>query len=124
MIKKVVESVGGTSHTLHCGACTACCRWGAVILQPSDPVEEYETEALTEEFRVLKRKEDGRTCWYLDEEKGCTIYDRRPVVCQAFDCRLYCLQTVGTKIVERDLEVVRAGRTRLEEVARKLGESV
>lgn len=109
----------GTSHTLHCNGCTACCRWGSVILQPSDKAEDYETERL-DDLTVLKRQTDGRTCWYLDEEKGCTIYDKRPAVCRAFDCRLYGLQKAGSKIDDGDRAIIFAGQARLQSAAKEL----
>ncbi len=119
MIPQNVTVVAGTTHTLHCNKCTACCRWGAVILQPNDRAEDYETETM-DEFTVLKRRADGKTCWYLDEVKGCTIYDKRPAVCRAFDCRLYGLQKTGSKIADRDREVVLAGQRRLRLAANHL----
>jgi Fe-S-cluster containining protein len=35
---------------------------------------------------VLKSKPDG-SCVYLGDQ-GCSIYERRPQMCRAFDCRL------------------------------------
>jgi hypothetical protein len=116
-------AVVGAAHTLHCNGCTACCRWGAVVLQPNDRPEDYETAPLGD-LTVLKQKEDGKTCWYLDEEKGCTIYDKRPTVCRAFDCRLYGLQVVGSKVNDRDHAVITAGMERLRLAADELGKTL
>lgn len=88
-------------------------------MQPDDRVEDYETEML-DDLTVLKRRADRRTCWYLDDEKGCTIYDKRPTVCRAFDCRIYGLQRAGSKIEDRDREVIAAGQERLRVAADEL----
>lgn len=111
MVKQDVVFVVGSTDTLHCDGCTACCRWGAVVLQLNDRAEDYETEALAD-LTILKRQADGRTCWYLGD-KGCTIYEKRPTVCRAFDCRVYGLLKTGSKIEDRDREVLLAGKERL-----------
>ncbi len=36
---------------------------------------------------MLRKKANG-DCFYLGE-KGCTIWDKAPGVCKAFDCRLW-----------------------------------
>lgn len=104
-----------------CAGCTACCRGEAVCLQPGEDASQYETEEidhpLVGRVTVLKRKPDG-SCCYLSGE-GCTIYDRRPALCRAFDCRRFFLQhsrvdrRIGVKKGLLSAEVLEAGRARL-----------
>lgn len=76
-----------------CGSCTECCRNGELIVlhpEDGDNVAEFDTvqraHPLTgKTIDVIRQRSDG-TCYYLGAA-GCTIYDRRPVICRAFDCR-------------------------------------
>lgn len=79
-----------------CNGCTLCCRGDAIMLFPDDgdDVASYETEVWTlpgtsERGHILKHGLDGN-CIYLGKG-GCTIYERRPLVCRAFDCRRWFL---------------------------------
>jgi len=71
---------------IDCGACHGCCHQ-LVSLEPEDMVRSDIRWALDPVFDnpVLKRRPDG-ACVYLDNLFGCTIYDRRPVLCRVFDC--------------------------------------
>lgn len=74
-----------------CDGCTVCCRTGGVELHPDrgDDVDSYETATyLGSSNLCLKHKPGTNECVYL-EKRGCTIYDRRPVVCREMDCRKY-----------------------------------
>jgi len=53
-------------------------------------LEHYVVELGGHTVRILKQRKDG-VCLYLDETKGCTIYDRAPAICREFDCRAYFL---------------------------------
>ena len=65
-----------------CDDCTACCKGMYVqIEQGDDP-------SLFDDNGILPT-EDGH-CAYLVDNK-CSIYDKRPKVCRAFDCRLFAL---------------------------------
>jgi len=75
-----------------CGTCRACCRHEAVWLveEEGDRPADYlvKTVDLGEQLGIvyaLQQKPNG-DCIYLGEA-GCTIWDRAPVVCRAFDCR-------------------------------------
>ncbi len=80
-------------NSVPCKSCKLCCQGGqAIYLFPKegDNVSEYETMKLynpvmREEGTALKFKDNG-DCVYLGKE-GCTIYDRRPVICRSYDCR-------------------------------------
>lgn len=85
-----------------CGACRQCCQGNSIVIllpDEGDDVESYEHEVIELEASrlgpldhlagrgaILKSKENG-DCVYLGPE-GCTIRDRAPVICRAFDCRL------------------------------------
>ena len=83
--------------TVNCDGCTECCRSGqGLVLHPEhgDEVDSYE-------HRVAGHRDDGSpvfvlatsdkgACVYLGA-RGCTIYERRPVLCRSFDCRKYYL---------------------------------
>jgi hypothetical protein len=80
-----------------CNGCTACCRDERIMLFPEhgDDVDSYDTvpstmnDALRAKYgdgrRMLRHKPDG-SCIYLGEA-GCTIWQRAPQICRAFDCR-------------------------------------
>jgi Fe-S-cluster containining protein len=105
-----------------CGSCRACCRREIVILFPDrDDVASYEHETINlgdQIVPVLRLKPNG-DCVYLDNAKGCTIYDRAPAVCKAFDCRQYFLGMTRAerRVTERQAknksEIFAAARERL-----------
>lgn len=74
-----------------CAGCTACCRCEAVLLVKGDNPALY-PEAKEIPFNpltggpghIIPHKADG-SCIYLGD-LGCTIYDRRPVMCRVFSC--------------------------------------
>jgi Fe-S-cluster containining protein len=71
-----------------CNGCTACCRSGLDI-----DLEDFETGAGLDTFdagggkRRLHKNPDGSCVHFVDSK--CSVYDRRPVVCRAYDCRDY-----------------------------------
>jgi Fe-S-cluster containining protein len=71
-----------------CDGCTACCRDGMLVyIDPEDdPMAEYETTMEPSGRAHLKHRPNG-DCLYLDRKRGCTIHDRRPLMCRAYDCR-------------------------------------
>lgn len=75
-----------------CKGCKRCCQGQQAIplfpeLGDAD-ASEYETQQAGK-VTILAWKENG-DCVYLSES-GCAIYDRRPVVCREFDCRMQYL---------------------------------
>jgi Fe-S-cluster containining protein len=111
--------------TVNCDGCTECCRSGqGLVLHPEegDDVDSYQ-------HRVAGHRGDGSAvhvlatddkgwCVYLGPG-GCTIYDRRPILCRTFDCRKHYLMLpredrdnlVRLKFSSR--AVFNAGRARL-----------
>ncbi len=110
---------------VNCEGCTECCRSGqGLVLHPEegDDVESYV-------HRIAGHREDGSAvfvlatdekgwCVYLGK-RGCTIYERRPLLCRTFDCRKHYLMLPRTdrdNLVRLKLSsraVFNAGRARL-----------
>ena len=79
-----------------CGSCTECCKSNqGLFLHPEqgDDVESYEFRVEVDRERnpvfLLSTTPDG-ACVYLGPS-GCTIYERRPLLCRSFDCRQHYL---------------------------------
>jgi uncharacterized protein len=75
-----------------CNGCTLCCREEAIFLHPEDGdvVESYDVQEMDHPLKpgrafMLKKGADGN-CIYL-KDGGCSIYERRPIICRKFDCR-------------------------------------
>ncbi|HVY93394.1 MAG TPA: YkgJ family cysteine cluster protein [Bryobacteraceae bacterium] len=112
-------------HTeVPCNGCIECCRSGqGLFLHPEqgDDVASYRTRTMTgsagESVFVLETTAAG-ACVYLGE-RGCTIYEHRPLLCRTFDCRKHYLilprqdrdNLVRLKLSSR--AVFNAGRARL-----------
>ena len=104
------------------GPCRACCRRNLIPLIPQrgDVIWTYEHEViatLAGTVAVLRCAESG-DCIYLGPD-GCTIHERAPAVCRAFDCRdLFRRKTRDNRDAMLDSstvsrEVFSAGRKRL-----------
>lgn len=101
-----------------CNGCHLCCHSELITLFPDegDDVSSYDHEVMGE-LIVLKRKPNG-DCIYLNDS-GCSIHERAPAVCKAFDCRLAFLKYSRNErrmMVKDGLvakEVFEAGRQRL-----------
>lgn len=96
LTQEELENFPFETANVPCGTCNACCRnTDPVLLDPDENPANYKTTAylrvgLDIAPRVgLAMKENGN-CYYLGET-GCTIYDKRPRVCRAFDCRMLYL---------------------------------
>ncbi|MDP9171435.1 MAG: YkgJ family cysteine cluster protein [Acidobacteriota bacterium] len=80
-----------------CNGCIECCRSGqGLFLHPDqgDAVESYQHRVVTDQATgnsvfLLAATTNGQ-CVYLGVS-GCTIYDRRPLICRSFDCRKHYL---------------------------------
>ena len=73
-----------------CNGCRACCLHDMIPLMPErgDLIWTYEHEVIATSAgptAVLQCGESGE-CIYLGRD-GCTIHDRAPAICRAFDCR-------------------------------------
>jgi hypothetical protein len=79
-----------------CGTCTECCKSGqGLFLHPEqgDDVSSYEHQVATDPEGkpvFLLATTNGGACVYLGPS-GCTIYQRRPLLCRGFDCRKHYL---------------------------------
>jgi Fe-S-cluster containining protein len=78
--------MGPDMSNVPCHGCRACCVHEVVVLSAADEANlaSYEFRLLGER-RVLKHKPNGE-CIHLSET-GCTIYEKRPLVCRNYDCR-------------------------------------
>lgn len=92
-----------------CGTCRLCCENELVPLK--DDEVGYEVE-IRGDRRVLAHK-PNKECVYLGEE-GCSIYARRPSLCQDFDCRVLAVKLTKAKAAKvRCLDAWKQGRKRL-----------
>jgi putative zinc- or iron-chelating protein len=116
-----------------CNGCTECCRSNqGLVLHPEqgDNVESYRHRVITDATsgkRVFLLASDGNgKCVYLDSSgcnTGCTIYERRPLLCRSFDCRKHYLilprqdrdNLVRLRLSSRS--VFNAGRARLKSLS-------
>lgn len=78
------------SATVPCAGCTACCKNELVFLMPNENPADYDAVPVVNPISgqpgfALAHK-PNKECVYLDAS-GCTIHDRRPQICRAFDCR-------------------------------------
>ena len=107
-----------------CGTCTECCKSGqGLFLHPDqgDEVETYQYQVAADRAGnpvfLLATTATG-ACVYLGPS-GCTIYERRPLLCRSFDCRKHYLilpRQDRDNLVRIGLSsraVFNAGRTRL-----------
>ena len=102
-----------------CNGCTLCCYSQAIMLHPEkgDDPSLYQTREVDhpltgKKVLMIDHKADG-SCVHLGAE-GCTVYDKRPVICRMYDCRKILL-TMPRKILK---ELVAKGQfTAAEETA-------
>lgn len=108
-----------------CNGCRACCQRNELIpLQPQDgdDVAAYAHRQEVKGHWFLTHQDNG-DCAYLGPT-GCTIYERRPAVCRAFDCRKFFLTLQALNRRERrrlaseyrmtaDAHIMAAGKARL-----------
>lgn len=80
-----------------CNGCTACCKYGAIVLHPEhgDDPTQYATKQVVHPLTgkvttMLQHKKNG-DCIYLGVG-GCTIHGRAPIICREFDCRRFYLK--------------------------------
>ena len=115
----------GAQTEVACNKCTECCQSNQILLlhpEQGDDVQSYQFQILKDqttgkEVYALAADKNGR-CVYLGVS-GCTIYQRRPLLCRSFDCRKHYLilprqdrdNLVRLKLSSR--AVFQAGKTRL-----------
>lgn len=109
-----------------CAACVLCCRADAVRLLPEDDAGSYLTEPhdTMPGERMLAHRANG-DCVYLDRAAGgCSIYERRPLMCRHMDCRLIALALSFTQARTHPglpLSVWRRGRDLLKQMRCEVG---
>jgi Fe-S-cluster containining protein len=119
----------GAQTDVPCGGCTECCKTNqGLFLHPElgDPVESYRHRSVINELTgnpvFLLATEANGQCVYLGTS-GCTIYDRRPILCRSFDCRKHYLilpKQDRDRLVQLQLSsraVFNAGRARLKSLS-------
>jgi Fe-S-cluster containining protein len=94
-----------------CNGCTACCS-GPIVLHAAfgDDVASYRTKFVDGAGYVLEQREDG-SCIYR-QGNGCAVWERRPAICRAFDCRVYARSAWAKIDPLRDDTVIAAGKAR------------
>ncbi len=90
------EQTGSQQTEVPCGSCTECCKSGqGLYLHPGqgDDVASYQVQVGADDagnpVYLLATTAEG-ACVYLGPS-GCTIYERRPLLCRSFDCRKHYL---------------------------------
>lgn len=99
-----MNAAGHNTATVPCNGCTLCCQGDAIRLLPEDDPSQYQTvphDWMPGQL-MLDHKKNG-DCIYLGET-GCTIHDRKPLMCREMDCRtlaqrLTFSQARGARIV-------------------------
>ena len=85
---------------VNCGGCTACCEWkGDKTLAPPLTMMEaagFETMVVDGEVR-LKMGSSGN-CIYLHKGK-CSIWKKRPLYCQEYDCRTVLAEVIDNPLI-------------------------
>lgn len=97
-----------------CNGCVACCQNDRIVIKPQygDNPKKFITE-IYENRLVVAHKSNG-DCIYLDREKGCKIWNKRPAVCQEFDCRMVVhhvpehqlVKLISRQVIERGKELL------------------
>ena len=77
----------GKKIELNCNGCTLCCKGGVRLLpELGDDVDKFRTRK-DSKGNVLTAVDKDGMCIYTCK-KGCSLYDtKRPVKCEAVDCR-------------------------------------
>lgn len=79
---------------IQCNGCTACCKRDVIVLRDGDDHDALRwhwVDGIEAGLRALDRKPNAE-CVYLGPH-GCTIHERKPATCRAFDCRVLFLTT-------------------------------
>ena len=101
------------SELVPCAGCTLCCRQGGPYLLPDEPKAALMLDAGRSigPLHKIADAEDGG-CYYRSSQ-GCLIWERRPKMCRAFDCRN--LTVAGStpqavRIYERGQQLLRGSK--------------
>jgi Fe-S-cluster containining protein len=92
------------ASSVPCSGCTRCCRGDAIRLLPDEDASQYLTEPherFPGELMLAHNKNDD--CIYLGHD-GCTIHERKPVMCRVFDCRIIAQSLTWTQARKANTE--------------------
>jgi uncharacterized protein len=81
----------GDAGPVPCAGCFACCYYEGITVdkkRDNRRLPHLLTERNADGELVLQRRRADGACVHLGEE-GCTVYEHRPAVCRAFDCRVF-----------------------------------
>ena len=71
-----------------CGKCQECCKGPQQRQITADEAKLYKRYRVfnNEGMKYMLARKENEDCYYLNAD-GCSIYETRPDVCRAFDCR-------------------------------------
>jgi len=75
-----------------CRRCASCCKAGGHIMIHEGDMQRLSAFlkrplSIKRDYDVLPKKADGRTCFFFDDQTGCTVYSARPDSCRIFPLR-------------------------------------
>ena len=80
----------GEAGPVPCAGCSACCYYAGIPVdrkRDRSRLPHLLTERNHDGELVLQRRADG-ACAHLGQ-RGCMIYEHRPLACRSFDCRAF-----------------------------------
>ena len=103
-----------------CNGCTACCRGQVVALFPEhgDDLKVLSRHVGLGSGVLVLEETDGGDCIYL-KDGGCSVWEHRPAMCRAFDCRRHFqsfTRPERRRLMKQGIaarEIFEAGRARL-----------
>jgi Fe-S-cluster containining protein len=100
-----------------CGDCSACCKHYKDIILQDDELEVFgwkmDDTPTADGRQRLKMKEDG-SCIYLSD-RGCSIYEQRPIACRHFDCRDFAMTGIQPSDKNGNISAVGMASVRMAE---------
>lgn len=109
----------GETRVVPCGTCTLCCQQEAIFLHPDegDNLDNYEWITVPHPLKagqlaiMIAPRENGSTvCRYLGPF-GCSIWNKRPLICREFDCRRFA-QMMTPELIKKYARIDRDGEFR------------
>lgn len=72
----------------NCGSCTKCCEGFLIAnIKGSIFLKNSEIPGHSTEFKINNNIGNGKACYFLEINKGCKIYNKRPIdPCKTFSC--------------------------------------
>ena len=97
LIDELIDGEAQGAARVPCGSCRACCHTKIIDLIPADSGDGLDVVTVAG-VRQLRHAEDG-ACIHLGPQ-GCTVYDKRPIACRRFDCRVFATINVRMQCAE------------------------